>query len=194
MGIESYSDFKTIILKRIENNESDCQNAMAYIGICYLDNQGNIIDYDDLLYKLHKIYKSLLIVQVDRKYKIDISFIYLIDCLVGERNCNNFIFNILEKYDRFNDIRKCEFCSMLCRHKNKFIRRSNNMYEWKVELLFKSGISQTAFAKSECDNSLSFIKELMQGNINDFEGLNKEDGSHFFFLKGEVAAININAK
>lgn len=108
MGIRKYLRFKNLILKRIQNNESNCQNALRNMGISHMDNQGNLIDYNDLLYKLYQIYKSSLIKQENGELKVDIRFSYLITCLAGHRNRNNLIFDILEKFDKFKDMRKCE--------------------------------------------------------------------------------------
>jgi hypothetical protein len=67
------------------------------------------------------------------------------------------------------------------------------MYEWKIEIIFKSGKELTVYYKGYENDSLKVANKMLVGNENTMNGFNNEDNTKHIFVKiGEIASASIS--
>ena len=68
------------------------------------------------------------------------------------------------------------------------------MYEWKIDIILKSGKELTVYYKGQEKYSSDVADKFFTGNENTLNGFSNKDRTKNIFVKiGEVAAVSISA-
>lgn len=67
------------------------------------------------------------------------------------------------------------------------------MYNWKIELIFKSGKELTVYYRGIENNSEDVFDNMLTGNENTMNGFSNDDRTKNIFVKiGEIASASIS--
>ena len=67
------------------------------------------------------------------------------------------------------------------------------MYDWKIEIIFKSGKELTVYYTGYENDSLKVANKMLVGNENAMNGFNNADNTKHIFIKiGEIASASIS--
>ena len=68
------------------------------------------------------------------------------------------------------------------------------MYEWKIDIIFKSGKELSVYYKGQEKYYSDVANKFFTGDVNTFNGFSNKDRTKNIFVKiGEVAAVSISA-
>lgn len=66
------------------------------------------------------------------------------------------------------------------------------MYEWKIDIILKSGKELTVYYKGTESDSESVASKILTGDPNNLNGFSNKDGTKNIFVKiGEIASASI---
>ena len=67
------------------------------------------------------------------------------------------------------------------------------MYNWKIEIILKSGKELTVYYRGVENNSTDVANKMLAGNENTMNGFSNEDGTKNVLVKiNEIAAASIS--
>ena len=68
------------------------------------------------------------------------------------------------------------------------------MYEWKIDIILKSGKELTVYYKGQEKYSSDVVNNFFTGDVNTLTGFSNKDRTKNIFVRiGEVAAVSISA-